>query len=492
MASPGSSVMTERNPDADVLLSMVRLPDQGGYLEAATTDPEVLDGLLRLARLARRPLWVRAASGRVLLAAGTEQPPPAALAEAPLELGGVRVGTVATAAEAGQNDDVLPLAVALIGQRLRRESETSALTDELLGRLQELALFQDGTARLASAPNRRQLATTLIELTRDLIDTDWAACLHRIGDKVRVLAVSSDEQPGPTGWRALPSGSLLEQALDGRGVIVAAQLTPEARQGLTEVLGPVAAAAGSALLTTLPWGEGEALLVGLRGPESPAFDSVTAQRLDSLASQASTSGGRLDLREESRELFLSTIWTLTSAIDAKDPVTHGHGRRTGRLAAAVGRELGMTPGAAERLELAALLHDIGKLAVPESILNKGACLSRVEVDQLRLHSEQGAEILSPLRALEDIVPAVLHHHERMDGRGYPHGLAGEGIPLGARIIAVVDAFDAMLADRPPRPALRPDEAAEELDRCAGTQFDPAVVSAFLGLLSRGSVRLEGR
>ncbi|HEV2847114.1 MAG TPA: HD-GYP domain-containing protein, partial [Thermoanaerobaculia bacterium] len=170
---------------------------------------------------------------------------------------------------------------------------------------------------------------------------------------------------------------------------------------------------------------------------------------------------------------------------AKDAYTGGHLRRVGEYAVAVGEKLGLRGRELETLHYASLLHDVGKLGVPESVLRKEGPLDAAEVEQMRRHPEIGARMLERLDLLNGAAPLVLHHQERFDGEldgqhpGYPRGLAGDDIPLGARIIAVVDAFDAMTTTRPYRAALPPEEAMAVLRRERGHQFDPRVVNAFL-------------
>ena len=183
-----------------------------------------------------------------------------------------------------------------------------------------------------------------------------------------------------------------------------------------------------------------------------------------------------------------TIAALGCAIAAKDAATGDHLRRVASYAVEVGRRLGMGAADLELLEVAALLHDVGKIAIPEAILGKPRPLDPDEVAWMQRHPEIGARMLEDLDGLAEAAPLVRHHQERYDGRrdgrypGYPAGLRGEEIPLGARIIAVVDAFDAMISDRSYWPALAAAEAVATLYDERGRQFDPAVVDAFLDLL----------
>jgi putative nucleotidyltransferase with HDIG domain len=179
-------------------------------------------------------------------------------------------------------------------------------------------------------------------------------------------------------------------------------------------------------------------------------------------------------------LYLSTIETLAMAIDAKDDVTHSHVRRVQTLAMALARAMGITDEAElKALEAAALLHDTGKLAVPEHILNKPGGLTEAEFEKMKLHVDIGADILSLVGFPFPVVPIVRCHHENWDGSGYPNGVAGDAIPIGARILSVVDCFDALTSDRPYRKRL-PDEAATEILReRSGRMYDPAVVDTFI-------------
>jgi diguanylate cyclase (GGDEF)-like protein len=186
--------------------------------------------------------------------------------------------------------------------------------------------------------------------------------------------------------------------------------------------------------------------------------------------------------EAVERVYRETLASLTSALEAKDGYTSAHAREVAGLSVAVARRLGAGEELVQAIELGALLHDIGKIRVPESVLNKRSALDDEEWAVVRTHPVVGERILAPIEALANVAPIVRSSHERWDGGGYPDGLAGEEIPLGARIVAVCDAFRAMLEPRPYRPALDRDAARAELERCSGTQFDPGVVTALLRVL----------
>jgi cyclic di-GMP phosphodiesterase len=176
--------------------------------------------------------------------------------------------------------------------------------------------------------------------------------------------------------------------------------------------------------------------------------------------------------------YRSTLRALTTALDTRDSETHGHSERVVRFSLRLGRELGLDSAEMTALEYGSLLHDIGKVGVPDAILRKPAGLTEDEWSQMRLHPLHGKQILKGVEFLEGASLVVEQHHEKWDGSGYPQGLAGEQIDLKARIFAVADTFDAIMSNRVYRKGNTYEEAVAELRRCAGTQFDPAVVAAF--------------
>ena len=212
-----------------------------------------------------------------------------------------------------------------------------------------------------------------------------------------------------------------------------------------------------------------------------AFGEEDLDLLSAIGIQAGIALKRMRLMKEMEELFFGTVKTLAAAIDAKDAYTRGHSERVTNYALALAREVANDEHTLRIIRLAGLLHDVGKIGVPESVLNKPGSLDEEEWKHVRAHPVRGAEIIAYIKNpdVPTIVAAVRHHHERWDGSGYPDGLQGEACPVEARILAVADAFDAMTSNRPYRRSRSAEDALEEIGSKAGSQFDPELAGAFV-------------
>jgi HD-GYP domain-containing protein (c-di-GMP phosphodiesterase class II) len=217
-----------------------------------------------------------------------------------------------------------------------------------------------------------------------------------------------------------------------------------------------------------------------RGPDSDVSSEET-QFIDAAASFLGIFHENAARFSEQRAMFLGVLKAMTASIDAKDAYTCGHSERVGLLASRLAIAAGINPEQAERYRIAGLVHDVGKIGIPEALLCKVGKLTAEEFDQIKRHPEIGHQILRDIPLMQDILPGVMHHHERFDGRGYPHGLAGENIPLIARILALADTFDAMSSNRSYRPAAPREKVIAEINKCAGAQFDPALAELFVKL-----------
>lgn len=221
------------------------------------------------------------------------------------------------------------------------------------------------------------------------------------------------------------------------------------------------------------------MLAGDKFGSDPQVSSYDIQLLEAAAGYVGAFMENAGLYARQRALSLGVLESLTAAIDAKDTYTCGHSQRVAHLSQQLALASGMGVEQAERVRIAGLVHDVGKIGVPEAVLCKSGKLTEEEFDAIKKHPEMGYKILKDLPLLEDILPGVLYHHERWDGRGYPHGIAGEAIPPIARIIALADTFDAMSSNRSYRSAMARERVLAEIVKCAGSQFDPALAALFV-------------
>ena len=222
------------------------------------------------------------------------------------------------------------------------------------------------------------------------------------------------------------------------------------------------------------------LTLGSKRPS--AFSPENLSILEKLAYQIGVALENSRLITDLEELFLGTVKSLSSAIDAKSKWTAGHSERVTRYAVSMGKEMSLAEKDLKDLELAGLLHDVGKIGTYEAILDKAGKLTDEEFNLIKQHPVKGADILSQIKQMRGIIPGVRHHHEYYNGKGYPDGLKGDEIHLMARIMCVADSVDAMGADRPYRKGRPMDEIIAEVKRCSGSQFDPKVVETFLKII----------
>ena len=252
---------------------------------------------------------------------------------------------------------------------------------------------------------------------------------------------------------------------------------------LTELRGEALPGSGQVLVQPI-WRAGRhagALLAGDKYGDDPQVSSYDIQLLEAASGYVGAFLDNAVLYAEQQALFLGTLEALTASIDAKDRYTCGHSRRVAHLSHRLALAMGMSDEDADRVRIAGLVHDVGKIGVPEAVLVKAGRLTEDEFGAIKKHPEIGFRILKDIKLLTDVLPGVLHHHERFDGRGYPHGIAGVAIPEMARIIALADTFDAMNSNRSYRAAMPRAETLAEIQRCSGAQFDPAMAKVFVTL-----------
>lgn len=224
-----------------------------------------------------------------------------------------------------------------------------------------------------------------------------------------------------------------------------------------------------------------AIIVGGKTGESAQVNSFDLKILGATAEHVRIFLDNVGLYDNLQKMFLGTLEAITASIDAKDRYTCGHSRRVAYLSRELAKRSGLDDATVVRVHIAGLVHDVGKIGVPEAVLSKPGRLTDDEFEMIKKHPEIGVRILRDIPDFDDIIPGVMSHHERFDGNGYPHRLKGLDIPLFGRIVGIADAFDAMSSTRTYRRALSSDDVLAEMQRCAGAQFDPDLIPHFLSL-----------
>lgn len=365
-------------------------------------------------------------------------------------------------------------------------------TDESVRRAhRDLATIYGVTNAVNAQEDFRELADTLAQTVMDVLEADRAVVLlrdRRDGSTEPVAARDRDVE-GPVSNPRV-SRTVLSEVVS-KGVSYFSTNVPEDDRfaaGGSLIIQRVKSVMCAPLLAL-----GEvvgALYVDSRSSRD-AFGKSDIELLVAIGNQAGVALQRARLLSDLDNLFFSTIRSLVRAVDVKDGYTHGHSERVTAFALKLAGELGLSRHEREIVQLAGLLHDIGKIGVPESVLNKAGDLTDEEFEQMKLHPVHGAEIVSSIESphVPEIASAIRHHHERWDGSGYPEGLAGDRIPLIARILSIADAFDAMTSDRPYHKGVSMDRAVEIARDCSGTQFAPELAQGLVRLHERGELVL---
>jgi diguanylate cyclase (GGDEF)-like protein/putative nucleotidyltransferase with HDIG domain len=356
--------------------------------------------------------------------------------------------------------------------------------DDRERRIQRLSALNVLAWQLASVHEPYDIARLAFEAAGKLVARDAFYVARYDADKREfefLLQADGDDV-----WRGerypLGSGPTSQVVLTGESHLVRSADDEAHRRGVT--FGETSRVSGSAAHVPL---KARGNLVGVLSSQSYTPDSFDAEDvviLQSLGNLVATAFENAEHVQSSRELYLATVKALAAAVDARDPYTRSHSARVSALARTVGEELELTSDELRRVMIGALLHDIGKIGIPDAILNKPGPLTQDEWVLMRTHPAVGASILAAVEPLRDLVPIVRTHHERYDGNGYPERLAGDAIPIEAHIVAAADAFEVIVSRRAYKQAQTVEFACAELERCRGTQFHPRVVDAFLAVIER--------
>ena len=358
--------------------------------------------------------------------------------------------------------------------------ENADLVDDLQLRNRESSLLNDLARATGSSLVLQDIAAGALEKLRAFVPFERAFIgLLRDGDKLEVAFASGERmQPLPEVVELPPHGELLGR-LGAEGILTLS-LPADLPDGFAL---PGLEDLATAILVALTSAGAAIGILALGSSRAGALDSVDRRLLERVGGHLSLAVHNAELYSGIKRMHLSNLKALSSALSAKDYYTLGHAARVAAYMVLLGGELGWEPELLRSVEEAAYLHDIGKIGVSDRVLLKPGGLNAHEWELMRQHPVFSADIIRTLFD-ESLVAGVRHHHERWDGSGYPDGLAGEGIPLVARVMCVVDSYDAMSFRRPYRQGLSSGECLAELERCAGSQFDPAVVEAFVHVLER--------
>lgn len=380
---------------------------------------------------------------------------------------------------------LLPMA-ALFGEKFRAEAEQTALQTEVdklsehIGStFEEISLIHRLTRNLSISHKPTEIGAQALEWLEDVVPAEGFALFYDSTYDADLLSRDDAQSPMFLTRGRTPFG--IERFIDLVAAVSAHEpLRPVVRNhGVDD--DPAGAFAAVRQFVLAPLHEGErrfGWVAAFNHVRAGEFGSGEAGLLASIGAILGMHCGNVDLYEQQAELFSGVVRAMSSAIDAKDPYTHGHSDRVARVAVRIARELGCDDDTLRTIYMAGLLHDVGKIGIDDNVLRKPGKLTDAEYEHIKAHVEIGYRILRGLKKMGHVLPIVLHHHESWDGKGYPFGLQGSNIPYLARIVAVADAYDAMSSDRPYRQGMEDAKIDAIFQSGAGKQWDPDIVAAF--------------
>jgi HD-GYP domain-containing protein (c-di-GMP phosphodiesterase class II) len=353
--------------------------------------------------------------------------------------------------------------------------------------------------QIGSTLDRDQLLHTMIEAARQVINAEACSLFlvdSETGENVLHLASNIDRGISLGGVRVPPGKGIIGSVVDSGENVLVPDVTQDERHyrnvDMVSGFNTRAILAVPLRSRTVPLGDGRGVVSTrvIGGFEAinkarGTFDDQDAGLLNMLANQAATVLQIADLYGDANQLFIDVVRALAEAIDAKDPYTEGHSQRVSDFAVAIAHELGLADEFIHRVRIGSLMHDVGKIGIPDGILVKPGKLTPAEYGVMKQHPAIGARIMGLVRKLQAEVPAISEHHERLDGSGYPNGLSGDAISPMGRIVATADVFDAMTSNRPYRAALPVDEVLDHLKKESGRHFDKGCVQALLRAHQQG-------
>ncbi|HTY08652.1 MAG TPA: GAF domain-containing protein [Candidatus Edwardsbacteria bacterium] len=382
------------------------------------------------------------------------------------------------------NDDDLEI-IELLGGHLSTLIENNRLYNEAREKVERISAMAQTSAQISSSLSVKRVLENVMQVAKDVIDAEassifmyseekhdffFEVATGQAGDAVKEIRVPWGK--GMVGWAAENMQTLLvpDVTQDPRFYSKVDEKSKfQTRNAITVPLKPKDKLIGVAQVLNKKGG---------------TFTPEDVELFETLSRQAAVAIENASLYTDLEEMFRSSIRTVVSLIDAKDDYTAGHSSRVTKYALMIADQIGYSPEDRKRLELGALLHDVGKIGMPDAILKKPSGLTDEEFTIVKNHPVKGAEALAPIKQMKEIIPLVRGHHERLDGRGYPDKLAGDAITPDAQIVCIADAYDAMNSDRPYRKGLGMAESVARLRKDAGTQFNSKMVEAFVKGLER--------
>lgn len=391
--------------------------------------------------------------------------------------------------------------VQILGARMASEIEKTVLLEASRQRNTRLEALIDIIGIIGSNLDRDRILHLIVRYARDLLHAEHASLflIDEVQDDI-VLHISSSESPVPV--LRIPRGrGIIGHAIESGEIIFVPNVKEDDRH--FKDAEPITGVTTTSLIAVPLITHGVRLGQELGSSKSQIIGGIEAinrrdgfftmedaELLQTLARQVATVFQIARLYEDANELFLDTIQAMVASIDAKDPHTNGHSQRVSEFSVAIGKQLNLPPEVLHKIRIGALLHDIGKIGIPDSILSKPGGLTEAEIETMKKHPAIGAGIMKNVRMLSEELPALAEHHEHLDGTGYPYGLSRDQISLIGRIVAVSDVFDALTSDRPYRPALDVEDVLNRMQRESGTHFDVNCVDALVKAYMLGDIQIQ--
>jgi HD-GYP domain-containing protein (c-di-GMP phosphodiesterase class II) len=442
-------------------------------LKRLVLNSEVYSIICQLIGLIGSPVYIKDTAGEVIIGEINES----LSSEYPVILENRAIGMVC-------GDEKASVLASLLSCLANLELEKKVLGRETLLKYKEITLLYDIAEKLTASLDPEEAAQLVADEAKRLIKADNISVMLK-NEETGMFEVigSSGRELHPGEGLKIGIGIAGSVVLSGRAEIVN-DILSDARY----VCGAIRVS--SLMCAPLKIKDRVIGVIYISSEEPVHYTAEDLKLLSALAYQAAADIENARLYDSLKDTFITTVHTLAETIEKRDPYTGGHTKRVMNYSVSIGKVLGLSELEIERLELAAILHDIGKIGIKDCVLLKKRKLTVDEFEDIKLHPIYAEEILNHIKHLRGIIPGVKHHHERYDGSGYPEKLKGDSIDIIARIISVADAFDAMTTDRPYRKKLELEKAFDELKDNSGTQFDPNVVKAFFKAYKDNQIPIE--